>query len=43
MRKIDKMDEAIIQKIDNKVNNILNGTEDLHRFNQSEHAEDLPT
>ena len=38
MRNIDKMDEAIIQKIDNKVNNILNGTEDLHRFNQSEHA-----
>ena len=38
MHKIDKMDEAVIQKIDNKVNNILNGTEDLHRFNQSEHA-----
>ena len=30
MHKIDKMDEAVIQKIDNKVNNILNGTEDLH-------------
>ena len=38
MHKIDKMDEAVIQKIDNKVNNILNGTEDLHWFNQSEHA-----
>ena len=38
MHKIDKMDEAVIQKIDNKVNNILNGTEDLHRFNQSEQA-----
>ena len=32
------MNEDIIQNIDNKVNKILNGTEDLHRFNQSEHA-----
>ena len=32
------MNEEIILNIDNKVNKILNGTEDLHRFNQSEHA-----
>ena len=35
---MSNMNEDIIQNIDNKVNKILNGTEDLHRFNQSEHA-----
>lgn len=32
------MIEYDIQNIDNQVNDILNGTKDISRFNQSEHA-----